>query len=295
MNKIGLIVDEGADLTPEIIESNQIAVVPLKVEWPQEILDLPGESIFHKMREADKKGMKVFCKTSQPSPKDFLDIFKTQLEKFEKVICTTVTSKLSGTYNSAIQARNFLPEDQKSNVFIVDSLSAVCGEGILALKAIDLINRGNDIEAIVKELETMPSQIHFYAIIEDPKWLEHAGRISPTVASWIRKAAQFGVRPILGFKEGVLKPIGVKTGVKDVSEALFNEVESKSKKYTQEGKLIKVFISHAINLEGAEKLKELIEKNIPNSQVLLISLADYVVGSIAGPGLIAVAWHTDQA
>ncbi|MBU0546752.1 MAG: DegV family protein [Patescibacteria group bacterium] len=293
MNKIGLIVDEGADLTPEIIEKYQIAVVPLKVEWPSEIMELPGESIFHKMREADKRGVKIFCKTSQPSPKDFLDIFKAQLEKFDKIICTTVTSKLSGTYNSAIQAISFLPEEQKNNVFIIDSLSAVCGEGLLALKAAELINNGNDIEMIVKELKEMPSRIHLYAILEDPKWLEHAGRISPMVASWIRKAANFGVRPILGFKEGVLKPIGVKTGVKDVPEALFKELESKTKKPRQEGKKIKVFISHIINLEGAEKLGKLIKENLDNTEVVLISLADYVVGSIAGPGLIGLAWYAE--
>lgn len=293
MNKIGLIVDEGADLTPEIIEKYQIAVVPLKVEWPPEIMELPGESIFHKMQEADKRGVKIFCKTSQPSPKDFLDIFKVQLEKFDNLICTTVTSKLSGTYNSAIQAINFLPEEQKNNVFVIDSLSAICGEGLLALKAAELINGGNDIKAIVKELKEMPSRIHLYAILEDPKWLEHAGRISPMVANWIRKAAGFGVRPILGFKEGTLKPIGVKTGVKDVSEALFQELESKTKKPRQEGKKIKVFISHIINLEGAKKLEKLIKENLNNTEIVLISLVDYIVGSIAGPGLVGLAWYAE--
>jgi len=293
MNKIGLIVDEGADLTPEIIEKYQIAVVTLKVEWPPEIMELPGESIFHKMQEADKRGVKIFCKTSQPSPKDFLDIFKAQLEKFDKIICTTVTSKLSGTYNSAIQAINFLPEEQKNNVFVIDSLSAICGEGLLALKAVELINGGNDIKAIVKELKEMPSQIHLYAILEDPKWLEHSGRISPMIANWIKKAAGFGVRPILGFKNGLLKPIGVKTGVKDIPEALFKEIESKTKKPCQEGKKIKVFISHVINLDGAKKLEKLIKENLNNSEVVLISLADYVVGSIVGPGVIGLAWYAE--
>jgi DegV family protein with EDD domain len=293
MNKIGLIIDEGADLTPEIIEKYQIAVVPLKVEWPPEIMELSGENIFHKMREADKKGIKIFCKTSQPSPKDFLDIFKTQLDRFDKVIYISITSKLSGTYNSAIQAINFLSEEQKNNVFVIDSLNAICGEGLLALKAAELINKSDDIEAIVKELKETPAQIHLYAILEDPKWLEYAGRLSPTLANWVRRAAGFGVRPILGFKEGVLKPIGVKTGVKDISEALFQELESKTKKPRQEGKKIKVFISHIINLEGAKKLEKLIKENLNNSEVVLISSVDYIVGSIAGPGLIGLAWYAE--
>jgi len=293
MNKIGLIVDEGADLTPDIIEKYQIAIVPLKVEWPPEITELQGETIFHKMQEADKKGIKIFCKTSQPSPKDFLDIFKSQLEKFEKVICITITSKLSGTYNSAIQAVNFLPEDQKKNVFIVDSLSAICGEGLLTLKAAELISKSDDIEAVVKELREVPSNIHLSAVLDDPKWLEHAGRISPMISSWMKKAAGFGVRPVLGFKEGILKPIGVKTGVKDVSEALFKEFESKTKKSRQDKKNIKIVISHAIDLAGAEKLEKLIKDNFNNTEILLISQIDYVIGSIAGPGVIAFAWYAE--
>jgi len=293
MSKIGLIIDEGADLTPEIIEKYQIAVVPLKVEWPSEIMELSGENIFHKMREADKRGIKIFCKTSQPSPKDFLDIFKTQLDKFDKVIYISITSKLSGTYNSAIQAINFLPEEQKNNVFVIDSLNAICGEGLLALKAAELINKSDDIEAIVKELRETPVQIHLYAILEDPKWLEYAGRLSPTSANWVRRAAGFGIRPILGFKEGILKPIGVKTGVKDIPEALFQELESKTKKSRQEGKKIKVFISHIINLEGAKKLEKLIKENLNNSEVVLISSVDYIVGSIVGPGLVGLAWYAE--
>jgi len=75
MAKIGLVVDEGADLPKEIIEKNQIATVPIKMDWP-DVENLPGENTFQKMREAEKRGIKSFGKTSQPSPKDFLDSFK---------------------------------------------------------------------------------------------------------------------------------------------------------------------------------------------------------------------------
>ena len=107
MAKIGLVIDEGADLTKEIIERYQIEVVPLKMEWP-EIEDLPGENTFQKMREAEKRGIKSFGKTSQPSPKDFLDVLRRQFERFEELICITITSMHSGTYNSACQAKSFL-------------------------------------------------------------------------------------------------------------------------------------------------------------------------------------------
>ena len=291
LKKIGLIVDEGADLTPEIIEKCQIAIVLLKAIWPSEIENLPGPTIFHKMAEADKRGLKLFCQTSQPSPKDFLDILKKELEKCEKIICITITSKLSGTYNSAIQAKNFLNPDDQKRVFVVDSLNASCGMGLLVLRTIDLIGTGREIEEIVKDLEGFTSKIQLRAIIEDPKWLEHSGRISKTIANWIRGMAKLGVRPLIGIKQGVVKAVGIKTGVKDVSEALFQKLAAKTKENRKKGKKIRVAIMHCLNEEGAQKLKEMIEKELPNTEIAFVNLIDIVVGSIVGPGSLGLAWY----
>jgi len=119
---IGIVVDEAVDLPKEIIDEHQIGIVPLKAYWP-EIENLPGENVFQKMREAEKKGIKTFVKTSQPSIKDFLNVYQKQLEKFEKIICLTITSKHSGTYNSGVQAKRFLNPKEEGNVFVIDSLN----------------------------------------------------------------------------------------------------------------------------------------------------------------------------
>jgi len=290
MKKIGLVVDEGADLTQEIIKKHQIATVSIKANWPPEVENLPGETIFHKMREADKRGLKVFCKTSQPSPKDFLEPFKQELEKYEKIICITITSKLSGTYNSAIQARNFLTPEQQKRVFVVDSLNAICAEGLFVLKAIDLIEEQKEIEEIVKELNEFTQKIHLIAILEDPKWLEASGRISATLANWIRKIAKIGVRPLIGIKKGAVKAIGIKTGVRDVPTAIFQELEGKTRKSRKRGEKIRVAIMHCLNLEGAQKLKEMIEKELPDIEIAFLTSIDTVIGSIVGPGSLGLAW-----
>ena len=169
MKKIGLVVDEGADLPKEIIEKNQIATVPIKMDWP-EIENLPGKNTFQKMKRAEKRGIKSFGKTSQPSPKDFLDAFKKQLDdthpppSFDKILCLTLTSKLSGTYNPAIQAKDLLEPEQKERIFVVDTLNITSGEGLLVLKAVNLIEQSKGAEEIVKELEKFVPQIHFYEI-----------------------------------------------------------------------------------------------------------------------------------
>ena len=289
MNKIGLVVDEGADLPQEIIEKHQMAVVPVKMDWP-DLENLPGENTFQKMREAEKRGIKSFGKTSQPSPKDFLEAFKKQLERFDKIICITLTSKLSGTYNSANQAKNILPPEDQKRVFIVDSLNASCGEALSTLKAIDLVGQGKEIEEIVKELEELIPQVRLYAMLEDPKWIEASGRISSTIASWFRRMQKIGVRPILGIKKGVMKPIGIKAGAKDIPTALFRQFEAKTKKLRNQNKKIRVAITHGDDSEGAQRLKEMIEKELEGTEVAFINLIDNVLGVLVGPGAFVLAW-----
>jgi len=288
MTKIGLVIDEGADLPLEIIEKYQITVVPIKVDWP-DIENLPGENTFQKMREAEKRGIKSFGKTSQPSPKDFLDAFKKQLERFDKIICITLTSKLSGTYNSANQAKNILGVEGEK-IFVVDSLNATCGEGLSVLKAIDLIEQGKEAEEIIKELEKFVPQVRLYGMLEEIKWLEASGRISPTLANWVRRMQKIGVRPIIGIKKGVLKAIGIKAGAKDIPTALFHQFEAKTKKLRNQGKKIRVAITHGDNLEGAQRLKETIEKELKGVEVAFINLIDNVLGVLVGPNALILAW-----
>lgn len=289
MNKIGLVVDEGADLPQEIIEKHQMAVVPVKMDWP-DLENLPGENTFQKMREAEKRGIKSFGKTSQPSPKDFLEAFKKQLERFDKIICITLTSKLSGTYNSANQAKNILSPEEQKRVFIVDSLNASCGEALSTLKAIDLIGQGKEIEEIIKELEELIPQVRLYGIFEDPKWLEASGRISSAIANWFRRMQKIGVRPILGIKKGVMKPVGIKAGAKDIPTALFRQFEAKTKKLRNQNKKIRVAITHGDDSEGAQRLKEMIEKELEGVEVAFINLIDDVLGVLVGPDAFVLAW-----
>jgi len=286
--RIGLVIDEASDLPKDLVEKNQIATVPVKMDWP-DVEELPGENTFQKMREAEKRKIKSFGKTSQPSPKDFLDAFKKQLERFDKIICITLTSKLSGTYNSACQAKNILgPKGER--IFIIDSLNATCGEGLLALKTVDLIEKNKTIEEIIEELEDFISQIRLIAMVEDPKWLEASGRISHTLADWVSKMQKIGFRPILGIKKGLIKAIGIKAGAKDIPIALFRDFEAKTKKLRNQRKKIRAAITHGDDLEGAQRLKKMIEEELKGVEVAFINLVDNVLGILVGPNALILAW-----
>ena len=285
---IGIAVDEAADLPKDLVDKYQIGIVPLNVHWP-EIEGIPGENIFQKIREIEKRGDKSFAKTSQPSPKEFLDVFNKQLEIFENIICLTITSKHSGTYNSGIQAKRFLGEKGKS-VFVVDSLNGTGGLGLVVLKAVELAEKSNSVEEVLKGIEEFIPKVRIAALLEDPKRLEFSGRISSTVANWIRKAQKIGIRPLIGIKEGTITTIGLKTGAKDIPTALFKEIEAKTKEIRKQGKKIRAAITHGDNLDRAQRLKEMIEKELENVEIVFVNLVDDVLGSILGPDVVVLCW-----
>jgi len=289
MEKIGLIMCKSADLPEEIVQKHQIKIIPFKSDWP-EAEGLPGETTFDIQREAERRGIKTFAKTSQPSPKVFLDAYKEMLEKFEEVVCVCITSKLSGTHNSAMQAKNFLKPEQKERVFIFDSLNVSGGEALLAFKTFDLIKEGKTGSEIYKILEKLQPEILLRVAIADPKWLEASGRVSHMVAEWIRKMQKAGIFPLLGFKKGLLKPVTIKFGSKDIPTVLFNEIKGKTKKALSKNKKIKIVITHGDDIGAAEKLKSLVEKEMPEAEILFTNLVSDIIGNLTGPDCLVITW-----
>ena len=283
--KIGIVADEGGDLPRELIEKHQITIVPFKVDLGQ-MKDISG-NVYQKIREAEKKGIKSFVKTSQPSPGDFLAVFKEKLRKFEEIICVTITSKHSGTFNSAYQAREFLAE--KERIHVLDSLSGSGGEGLIILKIASLIEKRLKIKEILEKARGAISNTNLIFMLEDPKWLEASGRISSVLATWLRGMQKIGIRPLLGTKNGLIKPVGIVKGVKDIASALFKEFEKRISRVKTTEK-IKVAITHCDNLKETKKLIGMIEK-LKNCEVVFINLVGNILGGLAGPGASALAWQ----
>jgi len=283
-NSIGLITEDVTGLDEKTVKEYQIEMVPCKVSWP-EGENLPGENIYKKMREAEKMGIKTFPKTSQPSPKDYFTAFHKHLQNFEKILCITLSSKLSGSFNSVYQARRMLREPEQ--VFLFDSLNASAGQALLVLKAIDLVKQGKEIEEILKECQKSIPKIHFYIFLEDPKWLEAGGRLSHSVANWVRKFQKMHLWPCLGIKGGQVKAVGFTKG-KDISEALFRQIESKSKKLAK-NKKIRVAIGYTDNFEMAKNLEKEIKEKL-KAEIPLITFLSPVLGAHLGPGSLAAAW-----
>jgi DegV family protein with EDD domain len=172
-----------------------------------------------------KKELKAFPKTSQPPPGVFKKIFEEELKKAEKLLVLTLSHKLSGGYNSAIQAREMITE--KERIFVLDTLNVTIGEGLIDLYVAKMIEKGKDEREILKEFPKIVRNTHLFGMVENPKWLEKGGRISHSFAVLLEKMQKIGMRPLIGVKNGEVKPVALKMRTKDVPEALFRELKKK--------------------------------------------------------------------
>jgi DegV family protein with EDD domain len=289
MEKIGIVAEETADFPVNIIQKHGIGIVPISLYWP-ELESIPGENTFQKMRELEKRGIRSFGKTSQPSPKDFLDKYEDQLKLFNDVICITFTSVHSGSYNSAVLAKQLLDPEKQVKVHVVDSLNASGGQALVILKAIELIKGKKDVVDIIQELEEFKDRVHLSVMFEETKWLEASGRISPALANVMRGMARIGIRPVLSIKKGKIVPAGLRTRAKEIPNVLFRQFEKETKKSVYEGKRIRVIITHGDYPEGVKILKESIEKEFSNVEVAFVNIINDVIGAPTGPNTLASAW-----
>ncbi|MFA5249443.1 MAG: DegV family protein [Candidatus Paceibacterota bacterium] len=285
---IGLITDGAADLSEKIAEHYNIDIIPFVCDWPEESL-LHGENIYQKMRDAAAKGIKNLPRTSQPPPKDFINAFKKKFDQgFKEVLCVTLSSGLSGSYNSACQARDLLPEEQKRRVHILDSLNATASESLVVLKAIELVQMQKNIKEIMQELEKEASRVELRGLPDDPKWLEWGGRLSPSKAQWLRRLKKINVNALLMLKKGKIEKAGFQLNGGGIAETVFKEIMAKTKKDRSSDKNIRVVVTHCDNPKEAQKLKEMLRQE--NFEVSFVGLIGSVIGVHMGPGSIIAAW-----
>jgi len=287
--KIGITTDEITDLTQKIIDKYQIEIVPFKMDWP-EGESLPGGNIYQKMREAEKRGIKTPPKTAGAVTSGYLKAFRKQLKKFDKILCITASSKLSGAFNSACQMRKRLKQEEQERIFILDSLSGGAGQGLLVLRAIELVQEKRGIDEIITELKNTIPSIYVYGFLEDPKWIEWGGRMTSTQANWVRRLQKIGLRPLMAIIDGRVTKGGFSFGAKDISDAIFKKIKKRSEKIRKQGGEIRVVITHCDNLEEAQKLKDKLKQI--KAEISFTNLACPVIGAHLGPGSMLVGWTT---
>ncbi|MFA5135817.1 MAG: DegV family protein [Patescibacteria group bacterium] len=250
----GLVTDEGASLPLGTAVDLDIVVVPFQSSWAalDSTQEMTGKNIYEKMRCIKTNSSRYgWPKTSQPSQKLYYQAFQDQLRKYDTVLCITLSSQLSGTYNSAVQARKMLSPKDRERVYIPDLRQAGGGQGILLFEAYHLIKKQYRIDQILKHMQTISHRISVFGIAKDMAWMVEGGRISKLQGTVMQFLSNVFMQPVFHLRYGKIALKGFVPGRKNLSRVIYNEIK---KKYN--GKKLKLVLSHADNPEETVRLKE---------------------------------------
>lgn len=201
---IQFVIDSASDILPEEAARMGITVLPLTVTFGEttyrDSVDLSHREFFEKL---------AVCRdlptTSQLPPADFADCFEQLTAAGQDVVVITVSSKLSGTYQSATIAA----ADYPGRVFVVDSLSAAIGQRILLLRGLELAEEGLSAGQIAERLDEEKARIRVMAVIDTLEYLKKGGRISAATAL---AGTVLSMKPAIEICEGTVSMAGKARG-----------------------------------------------------------------------------------
>jgi len=275
---IGMVIDERAGLSPKIISHYDIEVIPLRIIW-EEGENVAGENVCQRIKEAKEKGISSCPKIEPILPEFFMESYKTQLQKFDDVLCIVSSSVLSNNYDSALKGRDLLSEEEKSHIYVIDSKNISAGQSILILEALEMIAEQRKIEEIVRKIDKTIDKVNLYCIVEKNDWWNKEKK------SWFKKKTRYSLGEMRNGK--IVHIENVKNT--EFAEAIFRKIEKNSKKEIKNGKRIRAVIAHGDNLEEAEKLKKLL-KGIKKTDISFINITDPVTSINACPQSLLVGW-----
>lgn len=278
--KLGLVVDSTFSLPEDYIIEHKIKVVPLNVII--EGVTYKDEIDINLSQVMDNVSNGIKVTTSQPSPALFLNTFNSmKREGYTDIVCMTISSTLSGTFQSANIAAS---EVEGINITVIDTLSASIGAEIIARIVIDELNNGKLITEILAKVENLKKNNTILLNMENLNALKLSGRITKikaAIGNLIR------VKPILEYVTGKLNVISkfrTESSVMDyMVERLKNELSDVKTK-------IHVFVSHVRAMDKALRLKEKVERSLENIKVHISKEVTSVVAINLGYGGIGLAW-----
>ena len=279
---VKIVVDSTADLLPQA--AARVKIIPLTIRFgDREFIDgvtIDSKKFYEMLVENDE-----LPTTSQANPAVFEEAFTEAVEQGHEVVCITCSSKLSGTYQSAVIAA----EEFSGKVFVVDSKTIALGSAILTQYALELLDKGFSAEEIAWKLMQKRDKVRLIAMLDTLEYLKKGGRISKTVAF---AGGLLNIKPVICIEDGEIKMLGKARGSKQGNNLLVQEIR----------KAGGVDFRKPLLLGYTGLSDSLLQKYIADSAVLWqgnteqlpVRIVGSVVGTHAGPGAVAVAFFSAE-
>jgi DegV family protein with EDD domain len=272
---VAIVTDSVSDLPDELAGEFGITVVPLVVRFGADIyhdrLDLSPDEFYEKLQSS-----KVLPVSSVPSPAAFSEAYDMLAEETDQILVVSLTSKLSGTYQVAVQAVGLMKK--KCRVEVLDSQWAVMAQGFIAIAAAKAARAGAGLDEVLDVARHTMQRVDMRAAFDTLEYLERGGRIGKAQAFL---GSMLKVNPIIGLAAGEVFPAGRERSRAKALDYLYNFVVNFG---TVEG----VAVEYATDLDEANGLVRRFHSKYPEVPIH-ISRASPVIGTHTGPGLILVS------
>jgi DegV family protein with EDD domain len=272
---VKIVTDSTSDLSPELIQEYGITIVPAYVQFNgktyRDGVDISQDEVYQKMVNDN-----IIVKTSQPPPADFINAYKKLLEETDEIVSIQVTSKLSGIYNSALQAKEMIGGGK--HIEVIDSMTTSMGLGLMTLAAARLAKANEDLTVILDEIKSSIPRTHLWGIFDTLKYLFLGGRIGKAKALL---GGMLHVKPMLTMANGELQPPGLARSRSKGIDKLFEHAKNCSN-------IQDIAIIHSTTPDDAQSLKERISTIVDRSNIYISRLGP-ALGVHGGPGTLILA------
>ena len=273
-----IVVDSCCELPENLKKDARFERVPLGLEVGD--YQIPDDENFNQKEFLEKVAAYPKCpKSSCPSPERYMEAYHVEAEH---IYVVTLSSKLSGSYNSAVLGMNLYKETYgEKQIHVVDSESASCGEAQLALKLMELEEAGLSFEEIVVQIERFRDEMNTYFVLDNLETLRKNGRLTGVKAI---VASTLSIKPIMGADKGVIyqrgQSIGIKKALSKMVDHIVGELKDADKK--------RIIITHCNAPSRAELVKNLLAARVTVKEIMIMDTAG-ISSMYANDGGVIVA------
>ncbi len=274
---IKIVTDSSADLPAQLAQELGITVVPLYVRFGEEVyrerVEISEEDFYRRLFHGP-----IHPVTIQPNPQDFANVYQKLSPEADGIVSIHISSKLSGTCNSASQGREGI--EKGCPIEVIDSQVLTVGLGLICIAAATVAKTGADLQQVVKEVKQTLPNVHLLALVDTLKYLLLGGRIGKAKAL---VGSLLNVKPLLTLEEGEVVPRGqARTRSKGI-ERLFDFVAKATN-------IQDLAVAYSTTPDEAQTLAERIGSIFTKQPVKIVRLGT-TLGVHMGPGALAVAFR----
>ncbi|MDD2481319.1 MAG: DegV family protein [Lutispora sp.] len=276
MSKIKIITDSTSDLPKGIAKAYDIEVLPLTIFFDKDEykdwLDIAPKVFFERMRNSEK-----LPTTSQVNPNSFKEKYENFLKDYDEIISIHLSSDASGTYNSAMIAREMVSEDR---ITVIDTRNYTYGFGQMVLEAAKMAEEGKSKEEIISRINYLIDNVKTLFVVDTLEYLRRGGRLSATKATI---GTLLNLKPILTVDNGKIVAIDKARGMKKALKRIVEIMQEQGVDIKNQ----KVKIGHADNQENLREFEDVIEEAYGKHEVEEFEIG-CVIGVYCGPGTVVI-------